>query len=171
MLKLYKKGKFDIAIYAIPSVILLVLVLLLFGTFFFTEFSKPSDLSIETKSINADISLINFLRTEVSVNGKNMEIYNLIQSAYENQNSVEANELKNEYALFKEINEKKCPFLKITSVDSNEYIVIVEDEYKENIVFDLYRNLHACGYPKEIFYTLIPNKDSNKKGFIVSIGE
>ena len=171
MLKLSKKGKFDIAIYAIPSVILLVLVLLLFGAFFFSEFSKPSDLNIENTAINADISLINFLRTETSLNNKNMKIYELIQPAYENQNSEEANELKNRYALFREINGEKCPFLKITSEDNNEYLVIVENEYKGNTGFDLYRNLNACGYPKELSYLLISNKDPNKKGFVVSIGE
>ncbi len=164
-----KKGKFDIAIYAIPSVILLVLVLLLFGTFFFTEFSKPSDLAIENTALNADISLINFLRTEITLNNKNIKIYELIQPAYENKNSEEANELKNEYAKLRYIT-GECSFLKITSLEDNKNIIIINNEYQP--IQPAYSVLCKYpNYPKELSYLLVSNKDSTKKGFIVSIGE
>ena len=169
MLKLYKKGKFDIAIYAIPSVILLVLVLLLFGTFFFTEFSKPSDLSIETRSINADISLISFLRTEIIFNNKNIKIYELIQPAYESQNSEEAKLLKEEYAKLRSIT-GECSFLKITSLDDKKDIVLIDNEYQP--IQPTYSALCKYpNYPKELSYLLISNKDPNKKGFVAGIGE
>ena len=163
-----KKGSIADLLTGAPATLLLIVILLMFGAFFFTQYSKPGSINIETQQINSDISLINFLKTEIILNNKNMLIAELIQPSFEDQNSKEAELLKEKYIQFQEINPKKCSYLKITFLENNKYITINGDDYQD---IEIYRNLHFCGYPRELAFTPVPNKELIKKGFIVGIGE
>jgi len=71
-----KKGVFGLAIYVIPSIILLALALIFFSFIFFTDFTQPKNIVVE--SFKDDTLLLNLLRTPIEVNGEKINIADFI---------------------------------------------------------------------------------------------
>lgn len=82
--KINKKG-IELAIYGVVAFLLIIIVLIVFWVFFVIPNSisiSPTQSIVANEKIDADLTLLNYLRTNVTINGNSMLISDLIRLYY-----------------------------------------------------------------------------------------